>query len=75
MFYSFTRKMVLMKLSAGQQWRHGHREETCGHRRGRKGREGCVDRNTDTYITICRRDSQWESAVCLREPKPVSVTT
>ena len=25
-----SRKMVLMKLSVGQQWRHKHREQTCG---------------------------------------------
>ena len=24
-------KMVLMDLFAGQQWRHRHREQTCGH--------------------------------------------
>ena len=25
--------------------------------------------NMETYITICKIDSQWESAVCLRKPK------
>ena len=25
--------------------------------------------NMETYITICKRDSQWEFAVCLRELK------
>ena len=25
--------------------------------------------NTETYITICKTDSQWEFAVCLRELK------
>ena len=24
-------KMVLMDLFAGQQWRHRHRKQTCGH--------------------------------------------
>lgn len=24
-------------ISAGQQWKHGHREETCGHSTGRRG--------------------------------------
>ena len=32
-----SRKMVLMKLFAGQQWRHRHREQTCGHRGGGRG--------------------------------------
>ena len=25
--------------------------------------------NTETYITICKTDSQWEFVVCLRELK------
>ena len=25
-----------MNLSAGQQWRHRHREQTCGHSVGRR---------------------------------------
>ena len=25
------------------------------------------DRNMETYITICKIDSQWEFALCLRE--------
>jgi len=35
-----------MKLSAGQQWKHRHREETYGHGRGRKERVGCTERVT-----------------------------
>ena len=27
------------------------------------------DRNMETYITICKIDSQWEFAVCCRELK------
>ena len=27
--------------------------------------------NMETYITICKMDSQWEFAVCLRELKQV----
>ena len=40
--------MVLMNLSAGQQWRCRHREPTCGHS---WGREGGMDwkSNTETY--------------------------
>ena len=32
-----SRKIVLMKLFAGQEYRHRHREQTCGHRRWRRG--------------------------------------
>ena len=27
------------------------------------------DSNKETYITICKRDSQWEFAICLGELK------
>ena len=30
--------MVVMNLSAGQQWRRRHREQTCGHNGGEKRR-------------------------------------
>ena len=26
-----SRKMVLMNLFAGKEWRHRHREQSCGH--------------------------------------------
>ena len=32
-----SRKMVLMNLSSGQQWRDRHREQTCGHGVGGRG--------------------------------------
>ena len=35
--YTESRKTVLMNLFAGQEWRCGHRERTCGHNRGRPG--------------------------------------
>ena len=59
--------MVLKILFTGQQWRNRHREETYGH--GERGREGKMygESNMETYITICKIDSQWEFAVCLRE--------
>ena len=64
-----SRKMVLMNLFARQQWRNRHREQTYGH--GERGREGEMygESNMETYITICKADSQWEFAVCLRELK------
>ena len=59
--------MVLMNLFSGQQWRL--REQTYGH--GERGSEGEIygKRNIETYITICKRDSQWEFTVWLRKPK------
>ena len=61
--------MVPKNLSAGQQWRNRHREQTYGHRK--RGGEGEINgkSNMKTYITTCKIDSQWEFAVCLRELK------
>ena len=60
-------KMVPMNLLAGQQWRNRHREQNGGH--GEREGEGEMygESNMETYITICKIDSQWEFAVCLRE--------
>ena len=46
-----------------------HREETYGH--GERGGEGemCGKSNMETYITICKLDSQQEFAVWLRKLK------
>ena len=51
------------KLSAGQQWRKRHREQTYGH--GEKAGEGEMngESNMESYITICEMDSQGELAV------------
>ena len=58
-----SRKMVLKNLFAGQQWRN---RQTYGHReRGGEG-ELYEKRNTETYITVCKIESQWEFSVCLR---------
>ena len=64
-----SRKMVLKNLFAGKQWRNRHREQTYGH--GGRGGEGEMygKSNMETYITICKIDSQREFAVCLRELK------
>ena len=55
--------MVLKNLFTGQQWRNRHREETYGH--GERGGEVEMygESNTETYITICKIDSQQEFAV------------
>ena len=61
--------MVLKNLFIGQQWRNRHRKQTYGH--GERGGEGEMygKRNMETYIIICKMDSQREFAVCLRKPK------
>ena len=61
--------MVLKNLFTGQQWRNRHREQTYGH--GDRGGEGEMygKSNMETYITICKTDSQDEFAVCLRKLK------
>ena len=59
--------MVLKNLFTGQQWRNRHIEETYGH--GERGGEGEMHgkSNVETYITICKIDSQQEFAVWLRK--------
>ena len=54
--------MVLNNLFTGQRWRNRHREETYGHRE--RGGEGEIygKINLETYITICKIDSQQEFA-------------
>ena len=61
--------MVLKNLITGQQWRNRYREQTHGH--GERGGEGEMygKSNMETYITICKIDSQWEFVVCLRKLK------
>ena len=44
--YMESRKMVLLKLFAGQQWRHPHREQTYGNVGERKERVRCMQRVT-----------------------------
>ena len=70
-----SRRMVLKNLFTGQQWRNRHREQTYGH--GEREGEGEMygKRNMETYITICKIDSQREFAVCLRKLKRGSVST
>ena len=59
--------MVLKNLFAGQQWRN--REENYGH--GERGGEGEMfgESSMETYITMCKIDSQGEFAVWLRKLK------
>ena len=51
--YMEPRKMVPTNLSAGQQWRCRHREQTCGHRMGRRG-WGEWREHWGIYIPTCK---------------------
>ena len=65
--------MVVMNLFASQKWRDRPRTDF-GH--GERGGEGEMygESNMETYITLCKLDSQWEFSVRLRELKQGSVT-
>ena len=61
--------MVLNNLFSGQQWRKRHIDQICGHEeRGGEG-ETYGESNMETHITICKTDSQWKFALCLRKLK------
>ena len=60
--------MVPMNFFARQQWRNKHRKQTMDAGRGEE-RVRCMESNMETYIIICKIDSLWEFAVCLRELK------
>ena len=68
--YIQSRKMVLMTLFAGQQWRYRHREKTCVHKEGRRGWDELRKWHWSTRITICKADSQWELAEWHSKLKP-----
>ena len=61
--------MILKNLFTGQQWRNRHREQTYGHGEGEEKGEMYGESNMETYITICKIDSQQEFAVWLRKLK------
>ena len=61
--------MVLKNSFTGHQWRNRHREWTYRHGERRGEGEMYGKRNMETYITICKIDSQWEIAVWLRKLK------
>ena len=53
-----------MKFSAGQQWRNRHTEQTYTNEGGEEEEsEMYGESNMETYITICKIDSQWEFAI------------
>ena len=73
--YMECRKMVLMNLFAGQQWRYRCREQTSGHSWGRRGREELRKWHWNIYVSRCKIDTQWEFAIWCRDLTWCSVTT
>ena len=65
--YVESRKMVLMNLFAGQQWRCRHREQTCDTVGEGKRWKNWKSNTEKICITICKIDSQLEFAVWYRE--------
>ena len=64
-----SRRMVLKNLFTGQQWRNRQRMDFWMMGRGEE-RVRCMERvTTETFITMCEIDSQWEFAVWLRKLK------
>ena len=61
--------MVLRNLFTRQQGRNRHREQTCGHVESRQEGEIYGKSYIETYITICKIDSQQEFTVWLRKFK------
>ena len=45
--------MALMKLSAGQQWKHRHRERSCVDSGGRRGLDKLRKWHGNIYTTMC----------------------
>ena len=67
--YGIQKSGTEKNLFTGQQWRNRHREQTQGL--GKKGGEGEIygESNIETYVTVCKIDSQQELAVWLRKLK------
>ena len=64
--------MVLMDLFSGQKWRDSQKTDLGMQQEGRREEtERCMYRKSslDTYITICKTDTQQEFAVWLRKLK------
>ena len=73
--YIDSRKMALMSLFAGQQGRHRHREQTCGHSGGRRGWHGLREQYRNIYMTICKTDRKWDMLCDTGSSTHFSVTT
>ena len=50
---------------AGQQGRHRCREQTCGHRVGRRGWDKWSEQHGNMCTIVCKIDRQWEFSIWL----------
>ena len=57
-----------MNLFLGQEQRHKHKEQTCGHRGQGEGTNWAIRTDTPPHTTVCKVDSWWELAIKRREP-------
>ena len=57
------RKMALMNLFGGQQWRCRHREQTYGHSGGKSGWDKLREEHGNMHTNICKIDSKWKFAM------------
>ena len=55
-----SRRMLLMDLLAGQKWRRRHREQTCGCRLGRRGRDNWRE-GVETYSPRVKQRASGDS--------------
>ena len=60
--------MMPKNIFSRQQWRKRHREQTYGHRERGGEDEIYGESYMETYIVICKIDSQWEFGTLLTEP-------
>ena len=58
-----SRKMVQMNLLAGQEQRCRHRECTCGHKWGKRGRDILREQHWHINTTAHKMYNQWEADV------------
>ena len=61
-----------MNLFLGQEQRHKHKEQTCGHRGQGERTNWAIRTDTAPHTTVCKVDSWWELAIkrrrlCVRE--------
>ena len=61
--------MISINLFASHQQRSSHREQTDGHGEMEEEDEMYGKNNMESYITICKIDSQQEFAVWLKKVK------
>ena len=64
-----SRKIVLMSLIAGQQWRDRHGGQTCRHSgEGEAGTSG--ESSVEAFFILCNTDRQWECCSVTQGAQP-----